>query len=371
VRFDTVELRRVRLPLVSPFRSAHGTERVREALLVRVRAPEAEGWGECVAMSTAGYSEEDVERAHRVIADILAPRLLGVDVRAVDVVPRLAPVAGHPMAKAALEAAVLDAELRGSLSPVSLSRHLGGVRRRVPAGVAVGLHDTVDELLRAVGAYVDQGYPRVKLKIEPGRDVPFVAAVRRAHPEVLLQVDANESYSLDDADLLARLDDFDLLLVEQPLPRHDLAGHVALAARLRTPICLDESIGSAADAERALAAGACAVVNVKPGRVGGLLEAVRVHDVCAAVGAGVWCGGMLETGVGRAANLALASLPGFTLPGDLSASDRYFARDVTPPFVLEDGHLTVPSGPGLGVEPEPSALAALTTSVEEIRKPLA
>jgi O-succinylbenzoate synthase len=371
VRFEVFELRRVRLPLVTPFRSAHGTEAIRDALLVRARAPEAEGWGECVAMSTRGYAEEDVDGAHRAIADALAPRLLGVDVRGIDVAERLSPVTGHPMAKAALEAAVLDAELRGSLAPVSLSRRLGGVRDRVPAGVAVGLHDTVDALVRAVGTYVDQGYARVKLKIEPGRDVDFVAAVRRAHPEVLLQADANECYTLDDLDRLTRLDDFDLLLLEQPFPRDDLAGHVALAARLRTPICLDESIGSAADAETAVAAGACSVVNVKAGRVGGLLEAVRVHDVCRAAGARLWCGGMLETGVGRAANLALASLPGFTLPGDLSASDRYFERDVTPPFVLDDGHLAVPTGPGLGVEPDPAALAALTTSVEEIRNPLA
>jgi o-succinylbenzoate synthase len=233
--------------------------------------------------------------------------------------------------------------------------------------VSVGIMDSIPELLEAVAGYLDQGYVRIKLKIEPGWDVEPVRAVReRFGDEVALQVDANTAYSLADAPALARLDPFGLLLIEQPLAEDDVAGHAALAGRIRTPICLDESITSAAAAADAIGRGACSIVNVKAGRVGGYLEAKRVHDVCADLGVPVWCGGMLETGLGRAANLALAALPNFSLPGDTSASDRYWHRDLTEPFVLEDGYIAVPTGPGLGVRPAPDRLAEVTVSVEEI-----
>jgi O-succinylbenzoate synthase len=229
------------------------------------------------------------------------------------------------------------------------------------------LHDTIDETVAAVDAYLADGYVRIKLKIEPGRDVELVAAVRHhIGPDVLLQVDANAAYTLGDARHLARLDAFDLLLIEQPLAEHDLRQHAVLARQLRTPLCLDESITSADVAADAIALGACRIVNVKPGRVGGYLEARRIHDVCRAQGVPVWCGGMLETGVGRAANLALAALPGFTLPADLSASDRYYRRDVTEPFVLGAGHLDVPSGPGIGVVPDADVLRDLGATVERL-----
>jgi O-succinylbenzoate synthase len=248
---------------------------------------------------------------------------------------------------------------------MSLSHYLGGVRDMVDAGVAVGIAPSIGELLDTVAAHVEAGYRRVKLKVEPGWDVEPVRAVReRFGPDLLLQVDANASYTLADAPHLAMLDRFGLVLIEQPLPEDDLAGHAALARRITTPICLDESIRSARDAAAAIGAGACSVVNVKPGRVGGLLEARRVHDVCVAHDVPVWCGGMLETGIGRAANVALASLPGFTLPGDLSASDRYFEEDVTEPFVLDGGRLAVPPGPGIGVTPRTGRLDGCTTSVE-------
>ncbi|MBO0729649.1 MAG: o-succinylbenzoate synthase, partial [Acidimicrobiaceae bacterium] len=224
---------------------------------------------------------------------------------------------------------------------------------------------TLDELVDVVDRRVYEGYRRVKLKVEPGWDVEPVRALRERFGDALaLQVDANGAYTLADARHLARLDAFDLLLIEQPLADDDLAGHTELARLLRTPICLDESITSARVAADAIARGACSVVNVKAGRVGGLLEARRVHDVCAAHGVPVWCGGMLETGLGRAANVALAALPGFTLPGDLSASDRYWRQDLTAPFVLADGHLPVPAGPGLGVAPDPGVLAEVTTATE-------
>jgi O-succinylbenzoate synthase len=275
----------------------------------------------------------------------------------------LAPFKGHRMAKAALETAVLDAELRASGR--SFGAFLGASRDRVPCGVSVGIMDSIPQLLDTVAGYLDDGYIRIKLKIEPGWDVAPVRAVReRFGDEIPLQVDANAAYTLADASHLAALDDFGLLLIEQPLADDDLVQHAALAGRVKTPICLDESIESARDAAAAISLGACSIVNIKPGRVGGYLEARRIHDLCAAHGVPVWCGGMLETGLGRAANVALAALPGFTLPGDTSASGRYFRTDITEPFVLSDGHLGVPAGPGLGVEPLPDILGEVTTATE-------
>ena len=367
MKVESVELRRIELPLVAPFRTSFGTETRRDILLVHVKGPDGDGWGECVAMGEPAYSSEYVDGAHAVTRDHLLPRLAaaGPDLRAEDVGPILGAVKGHPMAKAAIEMAVLDAEL--TMQGVSFARFLGAVHETVPCGVSVGITPSIAELLDAVESYLGQGYVRVKLKIEPGWDIEPVSAVRERFGEhLLLQVDANTAYSRADADHLARLDAFELLLLEQPLAEDDLTGHATLAARLRTPICLDESIISAAVAVDAIERGACSVVNIKAGRVGGYLEARRVHDACADRGVPVWCGGMLETGLGRAANLALAALPGFTLPGDTSASDRYWKQDLTDPFVLEDGRLRVPDGPGLGVRPRAEVLAEVTTRVEEL-----
>jgi O-succinylbenzoate synthase len=362
-RIERVELRRLRLPLVSPFRTSFGTSTARDVLLVRVDTPDATGWGECVADAEPTYSPEYADGAQHLIRHHLLPRLTGA-LTAARVGPRLEPVKGHPMAKAAVEMAVLDAELRAA--GLSFGAYLGAVADQVPAGVSVGIHPSIPELLDAVAGYLAEGYLRIKLKIEPGWDVEPVRAVReRFGDDVLLQVDANTAYRLSDARHLARLDAFDLLLIEQPLPEDDVRGHAELARVVRTPVCLDESVVSARAAADAIALGACSIVNIKAGRVGGYLEARRVHDVCAANGVPVWCGGMLETGLGRAANVALAALPGFVLPGDTSASRRYYREDITEPFDLEDGHLTVPAGPGLGREPLPDALAEFTTSVEE------
>jgi O-succinylbenzoate synthase len=366
VKVDSVELRRIALPLVSPFRTSFGTQTARDVLLVRVRTPEAEGWGECVAMEEPLYSSEYVDGAQAVIRAHLLPRLFARDdVTAGSVALALAPVKGHAMAKAAVETAVLDAELR--IAGISLAEHLGAVRDAVDAGVSVGIMDSIPALLDAVAGYLDEGYRRIKLKIEPGWDVEPVRAVReRFGDALLLQVDANTAYALADAPQLARLDPFDLLLIEQPLEEDDVLGHAKLAKLVRTPICLDESITSARGAAAAIELGACAIVNIKPGRVGGYLEARRIHDVCATHGVPVWCGGMLETGIGRAANVALAALPNFTLPGDTSASGRYFATDVTAPFVLHDGRLRVPTGAGIGVDPIPDLLQSMTVSTETV-----
>jgi O-succinylbenzoate synthase len=359
-----VELRRVSMPLVAPFRTSFGTETTRDAMLLRVVTTDAEGWGECVAMSDPLYSSEYVDAAVDVLRRFLVPALAQVgDLTAVDVAPTLERFRGHRMAKAALEMGVLDAELRAQSRP--LARELGAVRDRVPCGVSVGIMNSIPQLLDAVEGYLATGYVRIKLKIEPGWDIDPVAAVReRFGDDVLLQVDANTAYSLADARHLAQLDAFGLLLIEQPLDEEDVLGHADLARQLRTPICLDESITSARAAADAIRLGACTIVNIKAGRVGGYLEARRIHDVCRAHGVPVWCGGMLETGIGRAANVALAALPGFTLPGDTSGSDRYYRMDVTEPFVIRDGQLAVPTGPGIGVDPLPDSLDEVTTSTE-------
>lgn len=366
MKLTGIELRRISMPLVAPFRTSFGTQTGRDVLLVRAVTDDAEGWGECVAMSDPLYSPEYVDAAQDVLRRFLIPALAAAPhLDATRVASILAPFKGHRMAKCALELAVLDAELRAEGRP--LARELGAVRDRVACGVSIGIMDTVPRLLDAVAGYLDQGYRRIKLKIEPGWDIAPVRAVReRFGDDIALQVDANTAYTVADAPHLARLDPFGLLLIEQPLDEEDVLGHAELASIVTTPICLDESITSAATAAAAIRLGACRIVNIKPGRVGGYLEARRIHDVATAHGVAVWCGGMLETGIGRAANIALAALPGFTLPGDTSASDRYYHTDVTTPFVLDDGHLTVPTGPGLGVEPDTDRLTAVTTSTEWI-----
>jgi O-succinylbenzoate synthase len=366
VKVTGFELRRIALPMVAPFETSFGVEHHRDILLVRALADDAEGWGECVAMGAPLYSSEYADGAQAVLRDHLLPALLAAgDLTGAAVAQVLAPFRGHRMAKAAAEMAVLDAELR--ILGMPLAGYLGAVRDQVDCGVSVGIAADIDVLLDEVGGYLDQGYRRIKLKIKPGWDVAPVAAVReRFGDEILLQVDANAAYTVADVRDLARLDDFGLLLIEQPLVEEDIRGHAVLASALRTPICLDESIVSAASAADAIAMGACQIINIKAGRVGGYLEARRVAEVCAAHGVPVWCGGMLETGLGRAANVALAALPNFTLPGDTSASSRYWAQDLTAPFELTDGRLRVPQGPGLGVEPLPEVLAEVTTSVEHV-----
>jgi O-succinylbenzoate synthase len=376
-----IELHRIEVPLVRPFETSFGRETVREVLLVHVLTDAGEGWGECVAGRDPFYSGEYVDGAASVIERYLGPALIAGHGRHVDehrrrtdaagqaavegpgsrgatvplaasVAPSLAFVAGHRMAKGALEAAVLDAELRAQGR--SMGAFFGAEREWVDCGVSVGIAPTLEELMDEVMGYVEEGYRRIKLKIKPGWDLVPTGAVREElGPKGLLQVDANTAYVADDIPLLARLDAFDLLLIEQPFAEEDIATHVRLAEACETPVCLDESILDTTTAVDTIDRGATSIVNIKPGRMGGYLEALRVHDACRALDVPVWCGGMLETGVGRAANVALAALPGFTLPGDTSASGRYFAEDLTEPFVLGEGEhrgqLRVPDAPGTGV----------------------
>jgi len=365
MRLEAVELRRIGMPLVAPFETSFGVQLERDILLVRATTSEGEGWGECVAGEEPTYSPEYVDGAQHVIAHHLLPRLFGRgDVGADDVFPLLRPVHGHQMAKAAIEMALLDAELRARGE--SFATRLGAVREAVDCGVSVGIHRSVPELLQTVNGFVDQGYRRIKLKIKPGWDVEPVRAVRERFPDVPLQVDANTAYAESDANHLAELDAFGLLLIEQPLPEDQVLAHARLTRIVRTPICLDESIHSLQAARDAIELGACAIINIKPGRVGGYLEAKRIHDLCAQHSIPVWMGGMLETGLGRAGNVAMAAMPNFTLPGDTSASDRYYHHDITEPFVLHDGRLRVPSGPGLGVRIDKARLEEVTTSVQMV-----
>lgn len=364
----SLDLLTLRLPLVSPFRTSFSVQTERTPLLVRVEAAVGDrtvvGWGECVALPRPVYSSEFLEGARHVIATQLAPAIVtaqteGHEVTAENVAGLFEHVRGNRMAKAAVEMAVIDAQLRGA--DRSFASWLGVDAERVPSGVSVGIHESIPALLDAVGGYLDQGYRRVKLKIEPGWDVEPVRAVRERFGDIPLQVDANTAYRLGDAAHLRRLDPFELLLIEQPLGDEDLRQHAVLARELRTPVCLDESIVSAESAADAIALGATSVVNVKPGRVGGYVEARRVHDVARAHGIPVWCGGMLETGVGRAANAALAGLPGFTLTGDISASDRFYREDITEPITIdEEGYIAIPTAPGFGVEPDEDRIRAFT-----------
>jgi O-succinylbenzoate synthase len=363
-----VELRTVRMPLVRPFRTSRSVETEKDALLVRWTVGDIDGWGECGADPIPTFFPETLDSALSMIKSVFLPLLAEGDPagltgyqakRIMDEVP------GNQLAKAALEMAVLDAQLRGS--NMSLTEYLGGDGHPVRVGVSVGIPSDIAQLLEWVGQYLDDGYTRVKLKIAPGWDVEPVEAVRHKFGARLqLQVDANQAYGPADYNVLRRLDEFDLLLIEQPYPKEALLAHARLAARISTPICLDESITSVHGAAAAIALGACQIINIKPARVGGYLEARSIHDLCLAQGIPVFCGGLLETGIGRAANLALATLPNFTLPGDISATSRYFARDIAQSFELHDGSLHGPTGPGTGAIVDQDALETYTVRKEMI-----
>jgi len=361
MRLECVELRHVRLALVAPFETSGWVETDHDCIIVTVHGEGLAGWGECVASAEPWYSYETTTTAWHILADFLIPAVLDQNLTSpADAITLWRRVRGHPMARAGLEIALWDlfAKARG----VSLAALLGGVRQCIEVGVSIGIQPTVEATLERVAGYLAEGYGRVKLKIRPGWDVELVRAVRQVYPGLRLQVDANSAYTLADLPVFQAMDDLDLLLIEQPLGHDDLYDHAELQRHLRTPICLDESILSPDHARWALGLGSCRVINIKAGRVGGLASSLAIHDLCQAQGVPVWCGGMLETGVGRAANVALASLPNFRLPGDISASARYYARDVVdPPFVVAaDGTMAVPQGPGIGVQVDLEYLEAVT-----------
>jgi O-succinylbenzoate synthase len=350
MKIDAIELRHIEMPLRAPFETSFGRETHKSCLLVRVVVDGLEGWGEVSTMTAPLYNEETNDTAWSVLEHFLIPPLLGRPAPA----PRnfaksVEPIRRNHMAKAGLEAALWDIAAQRERTP--LARLLGGARRTIDVGVSVGIEPTVDDVLARVERFLADGYGRIKVKIKPGFDVALVDGIRKRFGDIRLQVDANSAYSLDDADVFKAMDDAKLLLIEQPLEEGDIVDHAQLQAQIKTPICLDESIVHPRAARVALDLGSCRVINVKQARVGGLSAAVAIHDLCQARGIPVWCGGMLETGIGRAANMALCALPNFTLPADLSASDRYFEEDlIDPPVALNaNGTITVPTAAGLGV----------------------
>jgi O-succinylbenzoate synthase len=357
MKIDAITIYPVNMPLVSHFETSFGRIYDREGVLVKIEAEGLVGWGECAADRDPGYSYETTGTVMHILKDFALPLLAGQDVSdAADFQRRIGKIRGHHLAKAGVEMAIWD--LLGKRDGKSLREMLGGVKMQVDVGVSVGLQDTTTDLVKAVDGYVALGYRRIKLKIKPGRDVSEAGAVRKAYPNIRLQVDANSAYSLESAHALRPLDEMNLLLIEQPLFEDDIWDHRLFQKQIKTPVCLDESVISPRHARYAIEMEACRIINIKPGRVGGLSQGVEIHDMCQRAGLPVWCGGMLETGIGRASNLAIASLPGFTLPGDISASDRYYKRDVTHErFVLNaDSTITVPNGPGLGVTVDEAAV---------------
>ena len=366
---DQIEMRTVRLPLNEPFETSFGSIDSRLIFLVCIKADGLTGWGEVVAAEAPRYSYETVGTAWHVIRDYLAPAILAKPLTGLsDLATRFASIRGHNMAKAGLELAYVD--LLARLAGKSLAKVIGGARNSVPVGVSLGIQPSLSKLMERIERYLSLGYQRIKLKIKPGWDIDVVREARRRYPNILLSVDANSAYALTDQSHLEQLDDFGLLMIEQPLANDDLIDHAKLQSSLKTPICLDESITSQARALQALDIGSCQIINIKIGRVGGYSQAMAIHDLCYERNIPVWCGGMLESGIGRAHNIALASLPGFTLPGDISASSRYFARDVIKPEVTvgADGTVKVPQRPGLGFEVDADYIEANTLSLEKIKR---
>lgn len=370
MKLKSLTLHQVSIPLVTPFETSFMRETEKDCYLVEAvfDTPQGEitGWGESVAMISPLYSSEYVAAGIDVTRRWLAPLLFDVENLTAETVGwHLRHVIGHPMAKSALEMAVIEAQLK--LNNQSFKDYIGGVVDSVPSGVSVGIQDSVEETVKVIGGYLEEGYARIKLKIKPGKDIAPVAAVRKAFGDDFgFQVDANAAYTLVDAAHLRRLDDYGLLLIEQPLGEADIRQHAELAKLMDTPMCLDESIVSAEAAADAIMLGATSVINIKPGRVGGFIEAKKIHDLAAAHGVAVWHGGMVETGLGRAANAALASLPGFTLPGDISGSNRFFHEDITEEIVMYDGKVDVPTGIGFGVSIGPAKLERFRTESVEI-----
>ncbi len=366
MKLDSITLHHVSMPLVAPFETSFGVTTQRECVLVSIQSEGLTGWGECAVDRDPGYSYETTGTAWHILKDFIVPSLFVQYIGDANDFQRcVAGIRGHNLAKAGVEMALWD--LLGKRKGKSLRELLGGLVARVPVGVSVGLQDSPEALVEQVEKYLAAGYGRIKIKIKPGRDVGDAEAVRKAFPHIPLQVDANSAYTLETCRVLRPLDRLKLLLIEQPLNEDDLWNHARLQKQFHTPICLDESITSLLHARSALEMEACRVINIKPGRVGGLSQAVAIHDLCRAQGVPVWCGGMLETGIGRASNLAVASLPGFSLPGDISASDRYYTRDITNErFKLDPGStIDVPSAPGLGVTVDAPALKQF--SLAELR----
>lgn len=368
---EKIQLRHIEMPLVHFFQTSFGRTYSRKIILVEVLADGISGWGEVTAGENPFYNEEWTDSCWGILRDYVAPRVLGHEFAAAsEVAARSAHIRGHLMARGGLEAACWDLEARQQDLPLYKAIG-GGARKEIACGVSIGIQDSVDQLLQKIDTEVTAGYRRIKIKIAPGWDVEVIREVRKRFPEILLMGDANSAYRLADWELLAALDEFNLMMIEQPLAHDEIIDHAELQAKLKTPICLDECIRSAHQAEQAIRMGAGRIINIKLGRVGGFTEAKKVHDVAQQHNIPVWCGGMLESGIGRAANIALSTLPNFVLPGDVSASKRYWKQDVitTPVEVSPEGLITVPEGPGIGFEVDRKFLDSITVRQETIVQP--
>ena len=369
MKIDAITLHEIRLPLVHFFETSFGRTYEREILLTCLHMDNgSSAWGECVAGENPYYSDEWIDSAWATLAKFLAPAVIGKEFKAAaDCVPFMAKVRGHRMAKAAIENALWAAEAEEKGIP--LWKLIGGTRRQIECGVSIGIQDTIEQLLEKIETELAAGYRRIKLKVKPKWDVKVLDRVRERWPKILLSCDANSAYTLEDFGLLADFERFKLLMIEQPLWNDDFYYHARLQSRLKTAICLDESIRQARDATAAIEVGACRIINIKVGRVGGMSEAIKVHDVCQKHDIPVWCGGMLETGVGRAHNVHLSTLPQFKLPGDVSASKRYWKEDIIEPAVevTPDGLINVPDTPGTGFKVKESLIARLSKRTQTIR----
>lgn len=364
MKIERIEIREIGLRLRERFEISSGWKQDRRILLLNVVGDGLTGWGECVAAEEPNYSYETTDTAWHILVDFLVPAIVGAEVEDPRDLLAASPwVRGHGMAKAGLEMAAWDLEARRR--GVSLRDLVGGDAESVPVGVSIGLQKDDAHLIDKVAGYLDAGYRKIKIKIKPGRDVEMLEAVRSRFPDAPIMADANSAYTLADVARLKRMDELELMMIEQPLAHDDLHDHAELQSQLSTAVCLDESIRNASDTRLALRIGAGRIVNIKPGRVGGLRSSLEIHDLCRDAGVAVWCGGMLESGIGRAHNLALASLPGFTKPGDISESRRYWEQDiVAPEFTMADGMMAVPDGVGIGVEPDRERIEALTVRHE-------
>jgi len=372
MKIEAIHMREVNMPLAHPFETSFGVTTGRRILLVEIVSEGVSAWGECVAGEHPYFSDEMVDTAWHITETELAPRLLGAEIASGRDCPALfEQVRGHRMAKAALENAVweLDATTQG----VALSKLLGGTREKIPCGVSIGIQPTPDELMGKIETEVSAGYQRIKLKCKPGWDEEIFTAVRSRWPDITLSCDANSAYKLDDADRIATWDRFNLLMIEQPMWYDDLYFHAELQRRIKTAVCLDECIRNCRDAQAALELGSGRIINIKVGRVGGFTEAIAIHDVAAKHCVPVWCGGMLETGIGRAHNIALSSLPNFSLPGDVSASKRYWSEDIIEPEVVvsSSGEIVVPTTPGRGFDIVPERIEAFTVRKQMLRPGIA
>jgi O-succinylbenzoate synthase len=367
MKLDHITLREIQMKLVAPFQTSMDTTTVRRILLVEAVVDGVTGWGECVAGENPSYSPETTDTAWLIIREHVWRLLRGKPFgSASEVWSMLDWIRGHNMAKACVEAAIWDAEAK--LRRVPLAQLVGGTRTEISSGVSIGIQASLEELVRAVKVELEVGYQRIKIKIKPGYDLEPVRALRKQFPLIKLMVDANSAYTLADVPLLKQLDDFYLMMIEQPLGWEDLYGHVELQNKLITPICLDECIHTEEQAQAAIRLGACKIINIKLGRVGGFTPALRIHDLCQKANIPVWCGGMLESGIGRAHNIALSTLANFTLPGDVTASKRYWSEDIIEPevSVLQHGTIRVPAGPGIGFTPRIDLIERLTVRKERL-----